>query len=99
VTRLQTGRLTPSQEASVLGHFRTLGRANAVYRNPIERASFMARALTVGRTAPDAAGQDLQANAFRLSECRGKLVVLAFSAEWCAICRTQYPYYRFMQEL
>jgi len=59
----------------------------------------MARALTVGRTAPDAASQDLQGNAFRLSEYRGKLVVLAFSADWCAICRTQYPYYRFMQEL
>ena len=59
----------------------------------------MARALTVGRTAPDAARQELQGNAFRLSEYRGKLVVLAFSADWCAICRTQYPYYRFMQEL
>ena len=99
VTRLQTARLTPSQEASVLEHLLSLGRANADYRHPIEQANSMVRALTVGKTAPDAAGQDLQGNAFRLSEYRGKVVVLTFSADWCAICRTQYPYYRFMQEL
>ena len=99
VRRLQAGRLTPPQEASVLERLLALGRANADYREPIEQASFMVRALTVGKTAPEAAGQDLQGNAFRLSDYRGKVVVLTFSADWCAICRTQYPYYRLMQDL
>ena len=99
VRRLQAGRLTPSQETSVLNRLLALGRANADYLDPIEHASSMVRALTVGKTAPDATGPDLQGNAFRLSEYRGKVVVLTFSADWCAICRTQYPYYRLMQEL
>ena len=99
VRRLQAGRLAPSQEASVLGHLLALGRANAEYRNPTEEAAFMVRALTVGKTAPETAGQDLHGSSFRLSEYRGKVVVLAFSADWCAICRSQYPYYRLMQEL
>ena len=99
VRRLQAGRLTPSQEASVLDHFLALGRAHADYRNATEEAGLMVRALTVGKTAPEAAGQDLHGSTFRLSEYRGKVVVLTFSADWCAICRTQFPYYRLMQEL
>ena len=88
VRRLQAGRLTPSQEASVLEHLLELGRASADYRNPAEQASFMVRALTIGKTAPEAAGQDLHGSDFRLSDYRGKVVVLTFSADWCAICRT-----------
>ena len=99
VRRLQAGRLTPSQEASVLDHLLALGRANADYRHPTEEAGFMVRALTVGKTAPETTGQDLHGSSFRLSDYRGKVVVLAFSADWCAICRSQYPYYRLMQEL
>jgi thiol-disulfide isomerase/thioredoxin len=34
-----------------------------------------------------------------LSDYRGKVVVLRFSAEWCGICRTLNPYERLMQEL
>ena len=97
--RLQAGRLTPSQEASVLDHLLALGRAHADYREPIERSGFMVRALSVGKTAPETTGQDLDGRAFRLSDYRGKVVVLTFSADWCAICRSQFPYYRLMQEL
>ena len=97
--RLQAGRLTPSQESSVLAHLVSLGRAHAHYRDPIERCSYMVRALTVGKTAPETTGSDLDGAAFRLSDYRGKVVVLTFSAEWCGICRSQYPYYRLMQEL
>ena len=99
VRRLQAGRLTPAQEASVLDHLLAVGAANADYRDPIEQATFMVRALTVGKTAPETTGQDLRGNAFSLSDYRGKVVVLTFSADWCAICRTQYPYYRLMEEL
>jgi peroxiredoxin len=99
VGRLQTGRLTPSQEAAVLDHFHDLGRAHADFRIPLERSGFMVRSLTVGKTAPDAVGQDLHGATFRLREYRGKVVVLSFSAEWCGICRSQYPYYRLMQDL
>jgi thiol-disulfide isomerase/thioredoxin len=36
---------------------------------------------------------------FTLSDHRGQVVVLTFSAEWCGICRTLYPYERLLQEL
>ena len=97
--RLQAGRLSPSQELSVLDHLDRLGQAHPAYRDPITRAAFMVRALTVGKKAPEMTGQDLAGNAFRLSHYRGKVVVVTFSAEWCAICRTQHPYFRLMQEL
>jgi len=99
IRRLQTGRMTASQESSVIEHLAAIGRANAEYRPPVEQASFMVRALTVGKTAPETTGVDLNGSAFSLGDYRGRVVVLAFSAEWCGICRSQYPYYRLMQEL
>lgn len=97
--RLQAGRLTASQETRVLDHLRGIARGNPEYQGPVERARFMVSALTIGKVAPDAIGQDLLGGAFKLSDYRGKVVVLTFSADWCAICRTQFPYYRLMQEL
>ena len=99
VRRLQAGRLTPSQEASVVEHLLALGHANTEIRSQLEQARLMVETLTVGKTAPEAAGYDLQGREFKLSDYRGKVVVLAFSADWCGICRSQYPYYRFMQDL
>ncbi len=97
--RLQAGRLTPSQETAVLSRLLAIGRSNASYQGPVERSSFMLRALAVGKKAPETSGTDLDGRAFKLSEFRGKVVVLTFSADWCGICRSQYPYYRLMQDL
>ncbi len=98
-TRLQAGRLTTSQEATVLDHLAALGRVHREYRDSIERSGFMVRGLTVGKLAPETTGRDLTGTPFSLSDYRGKVVVLAFSADWCGICRSQYPYLRLMQEL
>jgi peroxiredoxin len=97
--RLQAGRLSPLQESSVVDHLDHLGQAHPAYRDPIERASFMVRALTIGKTAPELTGQDLAGRSVRLSEYRGRVLVVTFSADWCAICRSQHPYFRLMQEL
>jgi peroxiredoxin len=56
----------------------------------------MVSTLAVGKTAPEIAGRDLEGRPLRLSEFRNKVVLLVFSAEWCAICRTQAPYERFL---
>jgi len=53
----------------------------------------------VGRTAPDISGVDLDGHPLRLSDYRGKVVVLLFTADWCGICRSQYPYERLLLEL
>jgi peroxiredoxin len=57
----------------------------------------MVTQLMVGKPAPDIAGMDLEGREFSLSEYRGQVVVLAFTAEWCAICRTQIPYEQFLR--
>lgn len=63
------------------------------------RAKFMVSALSVGKVAPDISGRDLDGVPFKLSDYRGKVVVLMFSGDWCGICRAQYPYERLMLEL
>jgi hypothetical protein len=47
-----------------------------------ERALFALRNLAVGKTAPDLSGADMDGVAFRLSDYRGKVVVLDFWGYW-----------------
>ena len=99
VRELQGGRLTPAQERRVLEHLDEVARLHPEHADVVMKPEYMVRSLTVGKTAPDITGPDLNGVPFRLSDYRGKVVVLLFSSEWCAICRTLQPYERLMQEL
>ena len=46
--------------------------------------------LSVGKTAPDLVGNDMDGMEFRLSDYRGKVVMLDFWGHWCPPCRAMY---------
>lgn len=50
--------------------------------------------LLPGDPAPEIAGTDADGATFRLSDYRGKVVLLVFSADWCAPCVASYPRHR-----
>jgi peroxiredoxin len=99
VERLQAGRLTPTQEARVAAHFDALERAHPADAELIEKERRVLTSLTVGKVAPEITGIDLDGQPLKLSEYRGRVVVLAFSGEWCGACRSEYPYLRLLLEV
>jgi thiol-disulfide isomerase/thioredoxin len=47
--------------------------------------------LALGKVAPDIEGGDLDGKKFKLSDYRGKVVVLIFCGHWCGPCRQMNP--------
>jgi len=52
---------------------------------------FRLRNLQVGCNAPEIDGLDIDGQRFRLSDYRGKVVLLTFCGNWCPPCRALYP--------
>jgi peroxiredoxin len=60
---------------------------------------FVLRNLCIGRTAPEIIGKDIHGKPMKLSDFRGKVVVLDFgSHRSCGVCRQFYPHLRAMVE-
>ena len=55
---------------------------------------FAMRKLSEGQFAPEIIGKDQDGKSLALSEYRGKVVVLTFSASWCSPCVGMYPHER-----
>lgn len=50
--------------------------------------------LAQGAPAPEIEGQDADGNAFKLSDFKGKVVMLDFWADFCAPCKAMFPHNR-----
>jgi thiol-disulfide isomerase/thioredoxin len=47
--------------------------------------------LSLGKLAPDVVGEDADGAKFRVSDYRGKVIVLRFWGDWCPFCRSMFP--------
>ena len=52
---------------------------------------FELRNLAVGKTVPDIEGEDTDGKKFKLSDYRGKVVVIVFWGTWCRHCMAMVP--------
>jgi thiol-disulfide isomerase/thioredoxin len=54
--------------------------------------------LTVGKLAPEIQGEDIDEHRLKLSDDRGKVVVISFWASWCGPCMQMVPHERVIAE-
>jgi len=59
-----------------------LGKDNAALQKDVERELKILKHLRIGKEAPDIKGPDLDGKEFKLSDYRGKVVLLDFWGDW-----------------
>jgi thiol-disulfide isomerase/thioredoxin len=99
MNRLQAGRVSAAQEATILAHFDQIEKAHPADKALVDSYRSAVQHLTIGKVAPDIVGKDYDGIEFKLSDYRGKVTVIYFTGQWCGPCRGEYPYERLMLEV
>ena len=77
---------------------RTLARRTKTLRQEAEARLDEMFNLVVGKPAPEIAGVDVDGKPLKLSDYKGKVVVLVFWGSWCGPCMQQVPQERELAE-
>ncbi|HZV07764.1 MAG TPA: sigma-70 family RNA polymerase sigma factor [Gemmataceae bacterium] len=64
------------------------------YGELAKSAIFEIQNLSVGKMAPEIIGEDIDGMRFKLSDYRGRVVLLSFWGTWCGGCMVQVPHER-----
>ena len=96
--RLDKGKLAKSQDKRISVFLEGLKKVYPDANEMIDCQIYHFQNMMIGRKAIDIVGRDLHGEEFRLSDYRGKIVVLYFTGHWCGPCRGEYPYQRLLLE-
>jgi thiol-disulfide isomerase/thioredoxin len=80
------------------GGLQPMGKASVRLGDRAAGELFQMRHLSIGQTPPDIEGEDIDGKPMRLSEFRGKVVVISFWATWCGPCMQLVPQDRALVE-
>jgi thiol-disulfide isomerase/thioredoxin len=83
-------------------NLRTMGavkaRTRPTLKDEVKLELYELRNLRIGKPAPEIVGEDLSGTKFKLSDHRGKVVLLVFWASWCGPCMGAVPHERELVE-
>jgi peroxiredoxin len=65
---------------------------NAIYAQAAIKADDRGYIVRVGEQAPDFTIREAGGKTYKLSDLRGRVVMLQFTASWCSVCRTEMPF-------
>lgn len=96
--RLAKGKTNKDQDVVIRDYLLGLKEKHKEHAKRIDQQLYQFDNLIIGRQAPDIEGKDMYAKPFKLSDYKGKIIVLVFTGHWCGPCRGEYPYQRELLE-